>query len=256
MGRSGEIQGVFGGLAACDLREATTILNQDRLNNLVIHFGAFTLDGDRRQLFRHGAAVHLTPKAFDLLVLLATNAPRVVNKRELHDQLWPGTFVSDATLTGVVKELRRALEDRSPAAPIIRTAHRVGYAFCSAIDRLPLRENAPMHWLVLHGRRVALRDGEYVIGRDAGSDVCLEDASVSRSHARLLIDGATVRLEDLGSKNGTKVGEEPVRAPIVLRADDRLKFGSVVAIYRASSSGLSTETQSRTGIDGPVNEQS
>ena len=166
---------------------------------MVIQFGAFTLDADRRRLFREGAAVHLTPKAFDLLLLLAAEAPRV----------------------------------------------------CPPIDRPSLRENAPMHWLVLHGRRVA-RDGEYVIGREAGSDVCLEDASVSRSHARLLIDGATVRLEDQGSKNGTKVGEEPVRAPIVLRTDDRLKFGSVVAIYRASSSGLSTETQSRTGIDGPA----
>lgn len=223
---------------------------------MVIQFGAFTLDGDRRQLFRDGAAVHLTPKAFDLLLLLAVEAPRVVSKREVHEQLWPGTFVSDGALTALIKELRRALHDRSPSAPVIRTAHRVGYAFCPAIDRAPLRENAPIHWLVLHGRRVALRDGEYVIGRDAGSDVCLEDASVSRSHARLLIDGATVRLEDLGSKNGTKVGEESVRGSVVLRADDRLKFGSVVAIYRASNSGLSTETQSRTSIEGPAEKQS
>ena len=223
---------------------------------MVIQFGAFTLDGGRRQLFRDGAAVHLTPKAFDLLLLLAVEAPRVVSKREVHEQLWPGTFVSDGALTALIKELRRALEDRSPSSPIIRTAHRIGYAFCPPIDRSPLRENAPIHWLVLHGRRVALRDGEYVIGRDAGSDVCLEDASVSRSHARLVIDGATVRLEDLGSKNGTKVGEEPVRGPVVLRADDRLKFGSVVAIYRASSSGLSTETQSRTSIEGPAEKQS
>lgn len=221
------------------------------MSAMVIQFGAFTLDGDRRQLFRDGAAVHLTPKAFDLLLLLAVEAPRVVSKREVHEQLWPGTFVSDGALTALVKELRRALHDHSPSAPVIRTAHRVGYAFCPAIDRPPVRESVPIHWLVLQGRRVALRDGEYVIGRDAGSDVCLEDASVSRSHARLLIDGATVRLEDLGSKNGTKVGEESVRGPVVLCADDRLRFGSVVAIYRASSSGLSTETQSRTSIDGP-----
>lgn len=252
MGRSGEIQGVFGGLAACDLREATTILNQDRLNNLVIHFGAFTLDGDRRQLFRDGAGVHLTPKAFDLLVLLATNAPRVVNKRELHDQLWPGTFVSDATLTSVVKELRRALEDRSPAAPIIRTAHGVGYAFCPTAEAgEAIGTAAAHHWLVLRGRRIALRDGEYFVGRDAGSQICLDDVSVSRRHARLVIDGPTVRLEDLGSKNGTTVGDEPVRSQVVLRADDRLSFGSVAAVYRSSASGLSTETRSRHHVSGP-----
>ena len=216
---------------------------------MVIHFGAFTLDGDRRQLFREGAAVHLTPKAFDLLLFLATQAPRVVTKRELQEQLWPATFVSDGALTVLIKELRRALDDRSSAAPVIRTAHRVGYAFCAPTEHGSQREAAAIHWLVLRGRRVALRAGEYTVGRDAGSDVCLDDVSVSRNHARLLIDGPIVRLEDLGSKNGTTVGRESVRGQVVLRGEDRVVFGSVVAIYRASNSNLSTETRSRTGID-------
>lgn len=212
---------------------------------MVIRFDAFTLDAERRQLFRNGTEVHLTPKAFDLLALLATHAPRVVSKRELHDQLWSGTFVSDATLTGVVKELRRALEDRSPAAPIIRTAHRVGYALCPAIERVSAQSADPHHWLVLRGRRVALHDGEYVIGRDASCDICLDDASVSRRHARLIVEGTAVRLEDLGSKNGTTSGGNVVRGPIVLNADDRVEFGSVAAVYRSSQSGMSTETRSR-----------
>src|SRR5688500_1122862 len=210
----------------------------------VIHFGACTLDRERRQLFRNGAAVHLTPKAFDLLALLAAHAPRVVSKGELHQQLWPGSFVSDATLTGVVKELRRALEDRSPAAPIIRTAHRVGYAFCAPIQRESGRNARPLHWLVIRGRRVPLYDGEYTIGRDASADVCVDNASVSRNHARLVIDGATARLEDLGSKNGTTVRGQPVRGQVVLCVDDRLAFGSVVAVYRTSGSAISTETHS------------
>jgi DNA-binding winged helix-turn-helix (wHTH) protein len=237
-------------MAACPVREATTILNRDRLNNMAIRFGAFTLDGERRQLFRGGETVHLTPKAFDLLVLLATNAPRVVSKRELHEQLWPGTFVSDATLTGVVKELRRALEDRSPGAPIIRTAHRVGYAFCPTPEAgEAARTTAAHHWLVLRGRRIALHDGEYVVGRDPKSHICLDDGSVSRRHARLVIDGPAVQLEDLGSKNGTTVGGEPVRSQVVLRGDDRLAFGSVAAVYRSSDSGMSTETRSRSNLD-------
>jgi DNA-binding winged helix-turn-helix (wHTH) protein len=216
---------------------------------MVIHFGAFTVDGDRRQLFHEGAAVHLTPKAFDLLVLLATEAPRVVSKRELQEQLWPATFVSDGALTVLIKELRRALHDRPPAAPVIRTAHRVGYAFCPPTERASPPEVAAIHWLVLRGRRVALRDGEYIVGRDAGSDVRLDDVSVSRNHARLLIDGPTIRLEDLGSKNGTTVGGASVHGQVVLRGDDRIVFGSVVAVYRASSCDLSTETRSRARAD-------
>jgi DNA-binding winged helix-turn-helix (wHTH) protein len=72
---------------------------------MVMHFGPFTLDSDRRQVFRDGTVAHLTPKAFELLTSLVTAAQRVVSKRELHDRLWPGTFVSDATLAGLVKEL-------------------------------------------------------------------------------------------------------------------------------------------------------
>jgi DNA-binding winged helix-turn-helix (wHTH) protein len=223
---------------------------------MVIRFDAFTLDAERRQLFRGGTGVHLTPKAFDLLVLLAIHAPRVVSKRELHEQLWPGTFVSDATLTGVVKELRRALEDRSPAAPIIRTAHRIGYALCPAIERVASRKATPHHWLVLRGRRIALHDGEYVIGRDAACDICLDDASVSRRHARIVIGGTAVRLEDLGSKNGTTSGGNVVRGQVVLNADDRIEFGSIVATYRSSMSGLSTETRSRSNLDGSASTRS
>lgn len=219
-----------------------------RLTVMVIHFSGFTLDDGRRQLFREATVVHLTPKAYELLLLLVSHAPRVVAKRELHDRLWPGTFVSDATLTGLVKELRRALDDRSPASPIIRTAHRVGYAFCPAVEPTVVGNGAPMHWLVMRGRRVPLREGEHVIGRDTASDVCLDDVSVSRTHARLLIDGATVRLEDLGSKNGTTVAGEAVRGQVVLRNDDRVAFGSVLAVYRSSQSAMSTETQTRSHL--------
>ena len=93
-------------------------------------FDGFVLDRARRLLTREGEVLHLTPKAFDLLSLLVDQAPRVVPKSELHERLWKETFVSDATLVGVVKELRRVLDDRSSDRPIIRTAHRVGYAFC------------------------------------------------------------------------------------------------------------------------------
>jgi DNA-binding winged helix-turn-helix (wHTH) protein len=216
---------------------------------MLIQFGAFTLDGDRRQLFRDGAPLHVTPKAFELLTLLATHAPRVVNKEELHRRLWPGTFISDATLSGLIKELRRVLDDRSPAAPIIRTAHRVGYAFCSPIEPVTDVDAAPRHWLVLRRRRVPLRAGENVIGRDITSDVQLDDVSVSRRHARVVIEAGIVRLEDLNSKNGTTVAGDPISGPVTLHGDERLEFGSVAAVYRCADSGMSTETRSRSNLD-------
>ena len=194
--------------------------------------------------------MHLTPKAFDLLVLLASEAPRVVSKRELHERLWPGTFISDATLAGLIKELRRALDDHTRDAPIIRTAHRVGYAFCAPVDTVKPRSTRPWHWLVLRGRRITLGDGENVVGRDPASDVCLDDPSVSRRHARMVIDADGVRLEDLGSKNGTTVGGQAIHDATALCGGERIVFGSVVAVYRTSASGMSTETRSRSDARG------
>jgi DNA-binding winged helix-turn-helix (wHTH) protein len=216
---------------------------------VVMRFGAFALDTTRRELSRDGAAVHLTPKAFDLLALLAADAPRVITKTELHARLWSGTFVSEATLTGLIKEIRRALDDRDPGARLIRTAHRVGYGFCCEVHTGPRRSRPPWHWLVLPGRRVVLHQGENVVGRDPQSDVCFETPGVSRRHARIVIDGDDVRIEDLGSKNGTTVGETPATGAVGLRDGDRIAFGPVVSVYRTSSAGLSTETRCGTGRD-------
>jgi DNA-binding winged helix-turn-helix (wHTH) protein len=95
----------------------------------MVRFQSFDFDSVRRRLSRAGEEVHLTPKAFDLLALLIEAAPRVVPKAEFHRHLWPNGVVSDATLAGLVKELRRALAGHEPGASFIRTAHRVGYAF-------------------------------------------------------------------------------------------------------------------------------
>lgn len=108
---------------------------------VIARFGSWTFDGRRRQVFRgNGEVLHLTPKAFDLLGILLEQAPSVVRKNELHERLWPGTFVSDATLVGLVKELRRSLNDRNRHLPVIRTSYGVGYAFCAPIDRAPAAE--------------------------------------------------------------------------------------------------------------------
>jgi hypothetical protein len=210
----------------------------------MVEFGTFALDADCRHLLRDGVPIHLTPKAFDLLSLLVASAPRVVTKQELHRHLWPRTFVSDATLAGLVKEIRRAIRDCDRAAPLIRTAHRVGYACC--VDLAPAQPVARMwHWLVFHDRRVALHAGRNVVGRDPRSDVRLDSSAVSRCHAQITIAGVEAQLEDLGSKNGTRVSGLSLEGGAVLCDGDRVTFGAVAAVYRNSGSGLSTETHSR-----------
>lgn len=211
-------------------------------------FDGFVLDRARRLLTREGEVLHLTPKAFDLLSLLVDQAPRVVPKRELHERLWKETFVSDATLVGVVKELRRVLDDRSSDRPIIRTAHRVGYAFCREVVGSKTPGPVLAHWVIVDQRRIMLQAVENMIGRDPASTVCLDSAAVSRRHACIVIDGQGVRLRDLGSKNGTTIGDRAVVGESSLRDGDVINIGPSRLVYRTSAAGATTETPSQSAL--------
>jgi DNA-binding winged helix-turn-helix (wHTH) protein len=226
-GRAGENRGKIGG------------------SIVSLSFGAFAFHADRRQLFRDGIEVHLTPKAFDLLLLLIERAPAVVPKAELHARLWPDTFVSDATLLGLVKEVRRALNDDHQGT-LVRTAHRVGYAFAGSMRREAATPtgSALTYWVVDGTRRVPLREGINVIGRDADSAVWLDVPGVSRRHAHIVIEGGSAWLEDLGSKNGTLVGGQPVVGRVLLRHADHIRLATETLEFHVSATGMPTITLS------------
>lgn len=80
-------------------------------------------------------------------------------------------------------------------------------------------------------RRFVLGWGVNTIGREPSCAVCINDASVSRGHARITIDGDRATLEDLQSKNGTKVMGEPIKGPTVLNDGDEVEFGHVKGWY-------------------------
>lgn len=76
-------------------------------------------------------------------------------------------------------------------------------------------------------RRHVLSHGVNTIGRDPESTVCLNDHSVSRAHARITITGDRAIVEDLRSKNGTTVQNQPIGGPTVLVDGDEIEFGHV-----------------------------
>ena len=92
-----------------------------------LSFGPFTIDVDRVEVTRDGAALALRPKTFALLLHLVDRAGTVVSKQELMDAVWPGLVVTDDSLTQAVSELRGALDDRDQQ--LIRTVPRRGYFF-------------------------------------------------------------------------------------------------------------------------------
>lgn len=212
-----------------------------------VSFGDCVLDLERRELVRGGEEVHLTPKALELLALLVAERPRAVAKNEIHDRLWPGTFVSESNLTTLVTELRAGLRDTARSPRYVKTVHRFGYAFCgSAIElskRPPTaRRRGPHFTLEWAGGQAALHDGENVIGRDEDAVAWIESASVSRRHARIVVSEGKATLEDLGSKNGTFVGGRKVTSPVVLADGDEIRVGLVPLLIRIFEAATSTRT--------------
>ena len=64
-----------------------------------------------------------------------------------------------------------------------------------------------------------------MLGRDATCDRVLDDPRVSRQHARLIRDGGGLKIEDLGSQNGTFVNGQRITAAVILRPNDVVAIG-------------------------------
>jgi DNA-binding winged helix-turn-helix (wHTH) protein len=212
-----------------------------------LHFGDFTLDPLARQLRRARDEIHISPKAFALLLELIENRPRALTKAALQQFLWPGTFVVEANLTNLVAELRAALEDDVRQPRFIRTVYGFGYAFCGAVDGDPPadapRVAASPCALVQSGRLYPLAEGENVLGRDGDAASWFDSTSVSRRHARIVVTGGQALLEDLSSKNGTFVGDVRVSAPVPLEDGAQIRLGSLLVTFRWTLAQPSTETQ-------------
>jgi len=212
-----------------------------------IRFGHFVLDLGTRELRNGSEHIHLTPKAFELLVVLIEQRPRAVAKAALHERLWPETFVSEANLPILVGEVRAALLDDARNPAFIRTVHGFGYAFCGEVigsappASKPATTTSPC-WLISKTRQVALHEGDNVIGRDPSGDVWLDGRGVSRRHAKITVQGHTATLTDLESKNGTWVNGHRLLVAEPIEDGAQIKLGAVRVTFRVWTDGGSTET--------------
>jgi len=77
-----------------------------------------------------------------------------------------------------------------------------------------------------HGAVFRLYRQSTIVGRGEGADVRLTDDAVSRFHARVSVEEDGVYLEDLGSRNGTTVGDTPIRERVKIGDGDHIWFGS------------------------------
>jgi DNA-binding winged helix-turn-helix (wHTH) protein len=222
---------------------------------MLVRFGDFSLDRDRRLLSRAGEPVPLARKAFDFLEVLVTERPRALSKEQIRDRVWPRTVVSESTVNGLLGELRAALGDDAREPRYIRTVHGFGYAFvaeaseeveaspssASSAAITPARLTARLLW---EDRLIPLSPGENVLGRDEDVSVRIDAPSVSRRHARIAISvGQPATVEDLGSKNGTWVGGRRLESgPTPLKDGDALRLGKIELLFLDSKEKGSTQT--------------
>jgi DNA-binding winged helix-turn-helix (wHTH) protein len=211
---------------------------------LKLRFGNNELDCASRQLWHDGHEVRLSTKAHDLLVLLVERRPAAVQKSEIKDRLWPKTFVSDTNLPTLIAEIRDALGDDARRGQFVRTVHGFGYAFSAeafVLEAGGADGEAPA-WFVGPTSRIALAQGENVIGREGEDVLALHSSTVSRRHARVTVSANEATLEDLGSKNGTYVNESRVTSPVLISDGDVVRVGSLVFTIRFARPGTSTQT--------------
>jgi DNA-binding winged helix-turn-helix (wHTH) protein len=208
-------------------------------------FDRFCLDTDQKLLSRSDEPVRLTPRSFRLLEFLLRQRPKAVSKRELLEHVWSGDIVEEANLKTLVLEIRTALQERGIRSDVIRTAYGFGYAFSGRVQEEELSAPQPLVALRWSDGSVRLAAGAHLIGRGPGCSVVIEAPSVSREHARLLVSGHELRLEDLGSKNGTFFGVTRIDAPTDLFDVCRITIGEVLVEVSRLGRDISTETIDR-----------
>jgi TolB-like protein/DNA-binding winged helix-turn-helix (wHTH) protein/Tfp pilus assembly protein PilF len=97
-------------------------------------FGPFRLDPQKRRLMRDGEVLRLTPKAFDLLLVLVEERGRTVEKDELFKKVWAGVVVEENNLNQNITALRKSLGDSRQESQYIATIPGVGYRFVADVS--------------------------------------------------------------------------------------------------------------------------
>jgi DNA-binding winged helix-turn-helix (wHTH) protein len=189
------------------------------------------------RLSRGEETVQLELKMMEVLVHLTAQAGELVSKRELIDSVWQVEVISDGTLTRAVALLRKALGDDARNPRYIETIPKRGYRFIAPVDRsnlapTPAPAAATRFVLEAPDSDIPLSEGENLIGRDPEATIRIDIGGVSRRHAKIVIDGPDVTIEDVGSKNGTYLRGRRIQKPKRLVHGDEIRIGHKVARFR------------------------
>ena len=97
--------------------------------NDLYEFCRFRFDPENHSLESEGNPILLSPKAFEILLVLVENGSRLTTKEELMRKVWPDSFVEEANLTVNISALRKHLGETPSGQQYIETVPKKGYRF-------------------------------------------------------------------------------------------------------------------------------
>src|ERR1700753_1625094 len=118
------------------IRAQMTTSESQRVEELY-QFGPFRVDPARETLLKEGVAVPLTPKTFQILLVLVRHGKEVVTKDDLMKTVWPDTFVEEANLSRNIFMLRKALGETAQDSRYVVTVPGRGYRLAEHVRLMP-----------------------------------------------------------------------------------------------------------------------
>jgi DNA-binding winged helix-turn-helix (wHTH) protein/TolB-like protein len=109
--------------------------------NYLYQFCRFRFDPENHLLESEGNPISLTPKAFEILLVLVQNGSRLTTKEELMRKVWPDSFVEEANLTVNISALRRNLGETPSGQQYIETVPKKGYRFAVPVSELSVNNH-------------------------------------------------------------------------------------------------------------------
>jgi DNA-binding winged helix-turn-helix (wHTH) protein/tetratricopeptide (TPR) repeat protein len=159
-------------------------------------FGPFRLDPVERLLLRRDALVTLTPKVFDILLMLVRNGGRALEKEVFMREIWPDSFVEEGNLNRQISTLRKALGDGRDGHKFIETIPKRGYRFVAGVRETGAPANARAV-AVLPFKAMVEREGdERYLGLGMADAIIIKLSNLGRINVRPT--GAVLKYADAG----------------------------------------------------------
>jgi DNA-binding winged helix-turn-helix (wHTH) protein len=228
--------------------------NRDLPQDASFRLGPWLVEPKLNRISDSDTSLQVDLRVMQLLVFLASRAGEVVSRYEILDAVWDTHFVADNTLTRAIAEIRRTLGDDPRHPTSIETIPKRGYRLIAPVTPLEAApsesaEGLPRFRLVGSAGEFELHEGDNLIGREPGLEVTIASSNASRRHARIVIEGERAVLEDLGSKNGTFVGDAQLTEPTELSHGAEIRIGRKAAVLRFLADADQTRTDSSLEVE-------